>query len=44
MLMKNGFAHKVAKMRKDDIEHPDTDNDAMILSNIRTKRRAKKKC
>ena len=42
LLMKDGFAFKVAELRKHQIANPDKDDAAMILSNIRTKRRAKK--
>ena len=44
LLMKDGFAYKVAKLRKRQLANPDRDDAAMILSNMRTKRRAKKTC
>ena len=42
LLMKDGFAYKVAALRKTQMKNPDPSDDAMILSNMRTKRRPKK--
>ena len=41
LLMKDGFAYKVAALRKKQLKNPDPSDDAMILSNIRAKKRAK---
>ena len=42
LLMKDGFAYKVAALRKKQMDNPDPSDDAMILSNMRNKRRPKK--
>lgn len=42
LLMRDGFAYKVAELRKKQIACPDVDDAAMILSAERSKRRAKK--
>ena len=42
LLMKDGFAFKVAELRKNQIANPDRDDAAMILSAVRSTRRAKK--
>ena len=42
LLMKDGFAYKVAELRKKQISNPDPDDAAMILSAERSRRRAKK--